>query len=168
MFPRSTPPPVAFIVAVRHANRVILLLLPIVSVCRVSSGTLSSHLWIHRVKNFYDYLSNLVTYIYVYFLCAFHAGGAPLLPMDIDVCLHQLMTSFCFPFGDSRDYRCICSAYRFNVRSKKGKKIKTKIYIYVCHICEKHFIYLLFILIDINLWGSTSDFVFMYRNAIGL
>lgn len=135
MFPRSTPPPVAFIVAVRHANRVILLLLPIVSVCRVSSGILSSHLWIHRVKDFYDYLSNLVTYIYVYFLCAFHAGGAPLLPMDIDVCLHQLMTSFCFPFGDSRDYRCIRSAYRFNVRCKKGRKKNQKnkyLYIYIC------------------------------------
>lgn len=131
MFPGSTPPPVAFIVAVRHANRVILL--PIVSVCRVSSGTLSSDLWIHRVKNFYDYLSNLVTYIYVYFLCAFHAGGAPLLPMDIDVCLHQLMTSFCFPFGDLRDYRCICSTYRFNVSCKKGKKIKNK-YLYLSTI----------------------------------
>lgn len=119
------PPPVAFNVAVHHANCVIIIL-PTVSVCCVSSGTLSFHLWIHRVKNFYDYLSNLVTYMNMYISCVRSTPGAPLLPMDIDVCLQQLMTSFCFPFGDSRDYRCICSAYCSNVRRKKGKSKKKK------------------------------------------
>lgn len=45
-------------------------------------------------------------------------------------------------------------------KKKQEKREKENIY----HICEMH----LFILNFINLWGPTSDFVFMYRNAIGL
>lgn len=45
--------------------------------------------------------------------------------------------------------------------------LKLACYIYkkrIYHICEMP----LFIFIVINLWGPTSDFVFMYRNANGL